>query len=155
MNISNLKTTAHPDEKVLADFLADCLTEKSRLEVEEHLGSCDSCLEKVASAHDVVSRFNKKVPHKQGKGSVMKKLNIYLTLALVTFVFSFITPRFFIQLLVATLLLGIKWIVDSKSTKMLVMIHEAWKKDGAKGASEMLETLDAKPKNRIFPKKLK
>jgi hypothetical protein len=50
---------------------------------------------------------------------------------------------------VATLLLGIKWIVDAKSTKMLVMIYEAWKHGGEKEASRVLERVGQQDKVRF------
>ena len=79
----------------------------------------------------------------------MKKINLYLLFAIVCFALSFVTPRYFLQLLAATVVLGAKWIVDSKSMKMLVMIHEAWKKGGDKEASRIIEEMDSRPKNRI------
>ena len=49
----------------------------------------------------------------------------------VTFLFSFIFPGHFLQFLAAALIMATKWIIDSKATKMLVMIHEAWKRGDA------------------------
>ena len=80
---------------------------------------------------------------------MMKKINPYLALAIVFFLFSFITPRFFIQSLVATLVFGIKWVADSRSAKMLVMIYDAWKNGGEKEASRILSSLGKDPKNRL------
>lgn len=145
----NMKITAHPAEHALADFLAGNLPKDKRAQIEKHLSSCDQCLDAIASAHEAVTAFDKKRPLKRLKENVMKKINIYLLLAVISFSFSFITPRFFIQLLVATLLLGMKWVADSKSTKMLVMIYEAWKRDGARGASDALETLETNRRNRL------
>jgi hypothetical protein len=142
----NTKITMHPTERELADFLADKLSKDKRERVEKHLGSCDQCLDAMVAAHEAVAAFNKKKPLKKLRETIMKKINIYLLLAIISFSLSFITPRFFIQLLVATLLLGIKWVSDSKSTRMLVMIYEAWKRDGARGATDVLETLDTSRK---------
>jgi hypothetical protein len=72
----------------------------------------------------------------------MGRINLYLIFAVLSFALSFMVPRFFIQLLVATLLLGAKWIIDSKTTKMLVMIHEAWKNGGEREASEVIKRFD-------------
>ncbi|MCX5678350.1 MAG: zf-HC2 domain-containing protein [Candidatus Omnitrophica bacterium] len=138
----NTKITAHPAEYVLADFLAGGLSKDKREQLEKHLSSCDQCLNIIVAAHEAVTAFDKKRPFKKLREITMKKINIYLLLAIISFSFSFITPRFFIQLLVATLLLGMKWVADSKSTRMLVMIYEAWKRDGARGAGDALETLD-------------
>ena len=145
----NTKTAAHPAESVLADFLAGSLSKDDRERLEKHLSSCGQCLDTIVAAHEAVTAFDKKRPLKKLKETIMKKMNIYLLLAIISFSFSFITPRFFIQLLVATLLLGIKWVADSKSTRMLVMIYEAWKRDGARGATDALETLDIDRNNRL------
>jgi len=138
------ETKSHPTEIELANFLDRTLDGKDIELVEEHIATCYECLEKIVSAHEAVTAFQKR-----GKVKYMKKINIYLVLAVVSFILSFIVPRYFIQLLVATLLLGIKWIVDSKSTKMLIMIYEAWKKGGEKEASRIIEKLDSDTKNRL------
>jgi hypothetical protein len=140
--MTDTKTIAvHPTDIELADFLDNRLSPGDRKRVESHLARCDECLGKTVSAYDSVrifrnKRFVKKV------GGIMKRINIYLTLAIISFALSFVTSRYFLQLLVATLLLGAKWIVDSKSTKMLIMIYEAWKKGGEKEASRILERFD-------------
>lgn len=139
----------HLGEGLLADFLADSLSAGDRQHVEEHLAYCSECLTKVVSAYESVEESGKGQPTKKERVHFMKKINIYLTLAILTFILSFLFPRYFIQLLVATLLLGIKWIVDSKSTKMLIMIYEAWKKGGEKEASRILKSMDSEPKNRF------
>ena len=139
----------HPTEVELSDLLAGALSDKEAERLQDHIASCETCLEIVISAHESVKEFKKGALMRKGKAGIMKKINIYLIFAILSFGLSFITPRFFIQLLVATLLLGIKWIVDSKSTKMLVMIYEAWKKGGEKEASRILKTLDSESKNRF------
>jgi hypothetical protein len=136
-------TTTHPTEVELADYLSKTLSGADREVVENHIAGCNECLEKVVSAHESVKGFKKR------KVNFMKKMNIYLILAVISFLLSFVVPTYFMQFLVATLLLGIKWIVDAKSTKMLIMIYEAWKKGGEKEASRIISTLDSKPKNRL------
>ena len=134
---------AHPKEAELADYLSSALTGEGRKRVEDHIACCNDCLESVVSAHESVKIFKKR------KVNIMKKINIYLILAIISFVFSFVFREFFLQFLTATLLLGIKWVSDAKSTKMLVMIYEAWKNGKDKEASRILSSLDRKPKNRI------
>lgn len=133
----------HPEAAELADYLSNALSGEKRRRVEDHIACCNDCLESVVSARESVNIF------KKGKGRIMKKINIYLILAIVSFILSFVFQSFFIQFLTATLLLGIKWVADSKSTKMLVMIYEAWKKGGDKEASRILSTLERPPKNRL------
>ena len=137
------ETKTHPTEAELADYLGKVLAGKDRQRVEDHIACCNECLENVVSAFDSVKTFKKR------KANIMKKINIYLILSIIMFILSFVFPRFFLQFLTATLLLGIKWVADSKSTKMLVMIYEAWKRGGEKEASRILSSLDSKPKNRL------
>ena len=143
MTEMKIETKTHPAETELADYLSKTLSGEDKERVGSHIAGCNECLEKVVSAYESVKSF------KNRKGNFMKKINVYLVLAIISFVLSFAAPRFFLQFLTATLLLGIKWVVDSKSTKMLVMIYEAWKSGGEKEASRILEALDSKHKNRL------
>jgi len=140
------KIRAHPTENDLADFLSGSLPKERRDQVESHIAGCDECLAATVAAYESAGPSGKKAAFKNKVGKYMKRLNIYLVLAGLSFALSFFTHRYFIQLLVATLLLGIKWIVDAKSTKMLVMIYEAWKHGGEKEASRVLERLE-QPQN--------
>jgi hypothetical protein len=133
----------HPKEAELAGYLSNTLTGEDRKKVEDHIACCNDCLDNVVSAHESVKKF------KRGRPKGMKKINVYLVLAIISFILSFIFRDFFLQFLAATILLGIKWISDAKSTKMLVMIYEAWKKGGEKEASRILSSLDRDPKNRL------
>ncbi len=123
----NTEAKVHPTDIELADYLGRSLSQGSRRRVEGHIASCDECLRKIVSAHESVKSFNQNGKSDKRKVPFMKKINIYLALTVTAFLLSFIFPRYFIQSLVATLLLGTKWIVDSKTTKMLITIYEAWK----------------------------
>lgn len=141
-----IENKLHPSDADLADLISGAMPLEKRRIVEEHVASCEYCLSAVASAYESVRSSGIKT--KFGKGNIMKKMNIYLILCITSFVLSFAVPRYFIQFLVATLLLGIKWIIDAKSTKMLVMIYEAWKHGGEKEASRILESMDSSSKNK-------
>ncbi|MFA5143940.1 MAG: zf-HC2 domain-containing protein [Candidatus Omnitrophota bacterium] len=134
---------AHPTDLALADYLDNRLSGDGRKSVESHLAVCSECRIKAVSAYESVSASGKR------KGKLMGKINLYLIFAAVAFVLSFIVPRFFLQFLAATLLLGAKWVADSKSTRMLVMIHEAWKSGGEREASEVIKRLGAGAKMRL------
>ena len=131
----------HPNETALAGYLDGSLTGIERESVEEHLASCGECLSVAVSAYESVKKFRKYMGRKNRR-NILKMTNIYLILALVSFVASFALPRFFIQSLVATLLFGMKWIADSRSTKMLVMIHDAWRRGEDKEVSRILSGLE-------------
>ena len=133
----------HPEETELAGYLSNALAGEDRKRVEDHIACCNDCLDNAVSAYESVKTF------KKGKPKVMKKINVYLVLTIISFILSFIFRDYFVQFLTATLLLGIKWIADAKSTKMLVMIYEAWKNGGEKEASRILSSLEKGPKNRL------
>jgi len=135
-------TKTHPTEVELAGFLSRSLSAQDRNRIEEHMAFCGECLKSVVSAYESVKLFGKKHTLKKGRVNIMKKINLYLILAIIAFVLSFAAPRYFLQLLLATLLLGIKWVADSKSAKMLIMIYEAWKRGGEKEASRIIENLE-------------
>ena len=137
-----ITTHTHPTGVELADFLENHLGGKERVHLEDHVASCEECLAKIVSAYESVREFEKDGNSRKGKRNIMKKINLYLILAVLSFLLSFALPKYFAQFLLATLLLGIKWISDAKSTRMLVMIYEAWKKGGEKEASRILETLN-------------
>jgi hypothetical protein len=143
------ETKIHPDESELAEFLGGGLAGEELARVEEHVAACGGCLETVVSARESVELFREKAFPRITIGTIMKKINPYLAIAVLSFALSFAFPQYFAQFLVATMLLGIKWVADSKSAKMLVMIYEAWKKGGDKEASRILKALDRQPKSRL------
>lgn len=61
--------------------------------------------------------------------------------ALVSFILSFLLPRFFLQFLALAVILGGKWIFDTQSTRTLIMIYDAWRKRGREGPEEDLKRL--------------
>jgi len=70
------------------------------------------------------------------------KRNLWLFGAIIAFVLSFLVSRYFVQLLVATILMGTKWIFDSVNARILIMIYDAWKKGGSDEASKVLGTFN-------------
>jgi hypothetical protein len=89
------------------------------------------------SAYDTLARFKK-----NRKINMRQKINPYLVLAILFFMLSFFIPRFFIQSLVATIIFGIKWVADSRSAKMLVMVYDAWKRGDEDETSRLLGSLE-------------
>jgi hypothetical protein len=51
--------------------------------------------------------------------------NAWLIGAAIAFALSFVFSRYFLQFLILTLLLGIKWIASSGGSKNVIMIYEA------------------------------
>lgn len=129
----------------LNDYLSGVLSPEKKTEIENHLKDCNACLEKLVFAYQAVGEFNKT---KREGVKLMKSIwrkNLWLFGAIIAFILSFLVPRYFIQLLVATILMGAKWIFESINARILIMIYDAWKKGGEKEATKILKTLN----NRI------
>ncbi|MCX5680122.1 MAG: zf-HC2 domain-containing protein [Candidatus Omnitrophica bacterium] len=137
----------HPDANKIAGYLDKTISADERKRVELHIAYCRECLKAMTAAHESVAQFRKNKKDNNQKAYSMRKINPYLALAIAFFLFSLIIPRFFIQSLVATLVFGIKWVADSRSAKMLIMIYDAWKRDDNKGISRILDNLD----NEMIP----
>ena len=138
--MKNLDTCLRDIE--INDYLIGSLSEEKKSEIERHLKDCGDCLEKLAFAYKTVEEFGgKKYKGEKSMKSMWKK-NIWLFGAILIFALSFLAPRYFIQLLVATILMGTKWIFDSVNARILIMIYDAWKKGGEKEASKVLGNLD-------------
>ncbi|MBL7157289.1 MAG: zf-HC2 domain-containing protein [Candidatus Omnitrophica bacterium] len=124
------------------DYLSGSLSEEKKAEMERHLKDCGGCLEKLAFAYKTVEEFSGKKHKGEKSMKSMWKKNLWLFGAILTFTLSFLAPRYFIQLLVATILMGTKWIFDSVNARILIMIYDAWKKGGEKEASNIFRNLD-------------
>jgi len=130
-----------PFEK-LYDYTNGTLPLRIREGIESHLAKCYYCLDMVVSIHSGIENSY----YKRRWG--LKKETLFLLMAVICFLSSFIFSRFFLQFLTATTILGIKWIVDSKSSRMLITIYEAWKRGGEREAGRILKDIDTKSERR-------
>lgn len=129
-------------EADLNDYLNGAVPGERKAAIENHLKDCGACLEKVVFAYQTVNEFTGK---KEKGVEIMKstwKRNLWLVGAILTFTLSFFVSRFFVQLLVATILMAAKWIFDSVNARILIMIYDAWKKGGEEETSKILKTLN-------------
>lgn len=131
-----------PGEELLSEYLSGCLPEAEKKDIERHIAGCGECRRLVAETHEVARM--------RGFSDIKKtflkwiKKNRWFAGALAAFISSFFFPKYFLQLLVACLLMGAKWIVEAKSTKMLIMIHEAWKRGDDETADKIFSRFDPK-----------
>ncbi len=128
-------------EAEINDYLSDVLSERKKSEVENHLKDCVDCLDKLVFAYQAVKEFNETKSRGVKFMESQWKKNLWLFGAIIAFVLSFFVPRYFVQLLVAAIFLGAKWIFDSINARILIMIYDAWKKGGKEEAAKILETL--------------
>ncbi len=89
------------------------------------LAGCYECLDLMAATYAASRILNK-------RRVMLKKEYMFLVMAVISFALSFIFKGYFLQFLAASVVLAIKWIVESKTTRMLITIQEAYKKDSIK-----------------------
>jgi len=126
-----------PEIARLCDYARGALDPKARGAVEEHISECYGCLDAIVSIHDGALY---KGPKKGG--SRLKKENMFLMLAIVCFLASFVFSRYFFQFLTATAILGVKWVVEGKTNKLLITIHDAWRKGGDREAGKAISEIE-------------
>lgn len=148
-DLSNIeKTPQCLNEEILLDYLEHKLGSQERKGVEEHLSRCNFCLSQLNLAFEAkklnIRNIGGKVPSglinkakallkndknliRKGGGSRMKK-NLFLTGAIIFFVISFLLPRYFMQCLVASLVLGMRWAFESENGRTLIMVLDSWRR---------------------------
>ncbi|NQT33430.1 MAG: hypothetical protein HQ594_07150 [Candidatus Omnitrophica bacterium] len=128
-----------PSEDILSRYISHSLSHENKLVVEEHLIRCGQCRKLIVEAHEVLT--NPDMWEIMNKILLWIKKNRWLTGSLVSLVLSFFFSEYFLQFLLIAFLLGAKWIVDARATRMLIMINESWKKN------TMKEDLEAREEN--------
>jgi hypothetical protein len=123
-------------ETTLSEYLSGSSACNDRAAVEQHLVACSKCRQLLVEAHEVTSSRRVYEGYKKCLVRIMK--NRWLVGALTTLVLSFLFSTYFFQFLAASLLMGSKWIVDMKTTRMLIMIHDAWKRGDKTGLNKEL-----------------
>jgi hypothetical protein len=127
-----------PTEELLSEYLSGDITAEERKRVEKHLASCAKCRLLVAEAYDIIKK-----PDTNEILNTLKhraRENLWFFGATSTLLLSFIFPKYFIQFLVACLLMGIKWVIDSKTTRTLITVHEALSRKPKKRSEEYQDT---------------
>lgn len=137
-------------EQVLWDYLTSGLDEQRCQEVEHHIAACGFCLSQLSIAYEA-QRFNKQKGvksvssgllaktkaalgiTKQDEGAMSNrgkktKRRLFLAATVIFFILSFIIPRYFLQFLVASLILGIRWSFESESGHTMIMILDSWRR---------------------------
>jgi hypothetical protein len=132
-----------PADEALAGYISGVISSDKREQISAHMGLCQRCLDIVATSLKALNEqgsedapngaikkvlsIPKKYPGKSaGRVGVFKK-NKYLLIAGIFFILSFALKKYFMQCLLATGIFGVKWIMDTGSTKALIMIYDAWK----------------------------
>lgn len=132
-----------PNNNMLADYMAG--RPIGRKDMEKHISGCKSCLARVSSALKTGTLYEEsKLPAaepaitERTKEMLSKQIrpvpkhgktrNLWLIAAIMAFIASFAFPRYFLQCLVATILLGIKWIMESENMRTMILVLDSWRK---------------------------
>jgi len=142
------KTPQCLDEEALLDYLGHKPDGRERKGVEKHISQCYFCLSQLNLAFEAkkskIHNIGGKAPSglvnkakallkndeniiRKGRGSRMKK-NLFLAGAIIFFIISFLLPKYFMQCLVAVLVLGIRWAFESKGGQTLIMVLDSWRR---------------------------
>ncbi|MBN2120347.1 MAG: hypothetical protein JW734_04775 [Candidatus Omnitrophica bacterium] len=160
------KTDDCLNEQDLIKYLKGIISDETRGSDEHHIASCGFCLSQLSIAFEsqlinkkelqpVPQELLDKVEYRLGIGKYEKNKEIHKTkkmkkiffLAGTIFFFglSFVVPRYFIQFLVAALILGIRWSLESESGKTLIMIIDSWRRH----SSDKDDDISRRLKNRL------
>jgi len=150
-NLNKTEKTAHClDEQALMDYFSHKLGPEACQNIESHLADCGFCLSQLSlilEAYDIHKRGKgEKVPEEsiQKAKALLKdnqgighnkmnrkrriKKNLFLLGAIIFFVISFLVPRYFLQFLVVTLILGMRWAFESEGGRTLIMVIDSWRR---------------------------
>jgi hypothetical protein len=139
-----------PDNQDLIDYLQNNLDEEKRKSLESHIADCSFCLGQISIAAEALQKHNqhnfdplpeniinktkanlnsiKTKPKKNESQKKAIKRRLFLAATIIFFGLSFIIPKYFLQFLIAALILGIRWSFESESGKTLVMVLDSWRK---------------------------
>ncbi len=125
-----------PDEAALSAYLNGTLSEPETEVIEKHIAACHLCLENLRTAYlgdklykemnlpdstkELINKA-KGIAKLNSKNKRLKK-NLWLFATALAFTMSFIFPRYFVQFLVAALILGLKWVFESENARTLIMV---------------------------------
>ncbi|MBL7073444.1 MAG: zf-HC2 domain-containing protein [Candidatus Omnitrophica bacterium] len=132
-----MKNRLCPSEENLSEYLSGIMSRADKNLIEQHLANCQACRTLVAETHSIARKSAENKIHKLFRA--LKREHLWLTACVISLSLSFVFSNYFIQFLTASLLLGIKWIIDSKTTKTLIMIHKTLKTSDAEDIDETLK----------------
>lgn len=127
-----------PTQLELSDYLEKRLNSDREERVLEHISACARCLSLIELARRAEQQqmvFPAPSPQmvnrakKTASAASVKKGSQYkwLMFAAAPFALSFVFPRYFWQFLIATVILGLKWVFDTAASRTLIMVYEAWR----------------------------
>ena len=124
------------DEKRLSLYLDRALLVGERNKIEEHISRCNRCLDLLLVAYEAQkatkkcpSALRQKVKARLGLRATKKRSELkWLVAALFLFVLSFLVKKYFLQFLVAAVVLGFKWVMEGDAARRAIMIFKGIQK---------------------------
>ena len=114
-----------PSERTLSEYLCNCLSPEERINTEKHLACCKKCRKTIVEAFDILEKPDIKEISFTTISWI--RTNKWILASSTLLLISFIFTEYFLQFLIASCITAIKWIIDSKTTKMLITVHNALK----------------------------
>jgi hypothetical protein len=163
--------SACPEDEEIADYISGKIAPDKKERLLMHIIKCQRCLDIGAISLKALSDNG----DEEGSGPTMAMIkrvlsiaheyprkktrrlpgvlrsNRYLILAGGFFVLSFIIKRYFIQFLIASGIFGIKWVMDTGSSKALIMIYDAWKSRRSAPHDDSDNDASSMPDSRPYP----
>lgn len=146
----------------LSSYASGKMENAEALNINAHCAGCKACAELVEDAH-IYSRYvdgatDRSVPSRAAvrakhipaenkeEATPMSLLlkNKWLLVTVTAFASSFFVPKYFMQCLIIAVIFGLKWVFDTGSTKTLIMVYNAWKRQDEKWRTELDQILHIK-----------
>ncbi len=132
------------NEQVLTGYLQGKLGPQQHKAVDYHIAGCGFCLSQLDIAHqaqlasgqdgfepapgELINKTKVSLGISASRAEPKPKpglKRVFLALAIIFFALSFIIPKYFIQFLVATLILGLRWAFESEGGRSLIMVLDS------------------------------
>lgn len=124
------------DKKRLSSYLDQGLSVDERNKIEEHISRCNQCLDFLLVAYEAQkapkkcpAALRQKVKVRLGLRATKKRSELkWLITMLFFFALSFLFKRYFLQLLMAAVILGFKWVMEGEGARRAIMIFKGIQK---------------------------
>jgi len=165
VSFSDLSSSRNcPPELELHDYLEGRLSRQRENLLLEHIADCPHCLSLLEIAqglrartderprpemimrakHTAQKRPNPPATDKEGRAGRTILNYKWQLFAGLSFILSFIFTRYFLQFLVLAVIFSLKWLLNTGSTRTLIMIYEAWHKKDKGTARRIIQDFEDK-----------
>lgn len=142
-----------PTEFELSDYLEKQLSQEKENLLLEHIANCPHCLSllelgqrakektEVGISPEMITRAEKLAQRSHPARMANFK---WPTLALISFILSFVFAKYFMQFLILAVIFSLKWVFDTASTRTLIMVYQAWRRKDKDTAQRIIQDFQDK-----------